>query len=268
MKNATIKEAQKVMLDILIKVDEVCKNNNLSYFLDWGTLLGAVRHKGFIPWDDDIDISMPREDFEKFRKIAQKELGDRYFLQSPETDEKYPYYHIPMKIRDNKSKYVESVETGNEEFNQGIYIDIFPLDYKPVGKINYKVQCLYKFLMERSPILNRPFSEFSLQRKLIYPFVYILIKGLSVESRGKIEKFLIRKGKVDKDLYWSGLDFYEKHVYKKEDIFPLKEIEFEGKYFNAPNNCHGILKDMFGDYMKLPEEKDRFSHSKEIKIFN
>lgn len=81
---------QHIELEILKKIDEVCKKHNINYWLDSGTLLGAVRHQGFIPWDDDIDIGMLREDYEKFLKVAQKDLGDDYFLQTRSTDKNYP----------------------------------------------------------------------------------------------------------------------------------------------------------------------------------
>lgn len=261
-------DAQKVMLKILIKVDKICRDNNLEYFLDWGTLLGAVRHKGFIPWDDDIDISMPRKDYEIFKSIGQSQLGNEYFLQTPETDENYKYYHVPMKVRDNNSKFIEIVETGDELFNQGIYIDIFPLDYLPVGKINLKIQSIYKFLVERNLILSMKFSEFTLQRKLIYPFVYILMRIITPKMRKKIEKIFIEKNKFSKEYYWSGIDLYLKHIYRACDIFPLKEIEFEGYKFKSPNKSERILVDMYGDYMTLPKKEDRFSHGSKVEIYN
>lgn len=260
-------EAKKIMVDILVKVDEICTKHNIDYFIDWGTLLGAVRHKGFIPWDDDVDISMPRADFENFKKVAQEELGELYFMQTPETDKHYKYYHIPMKIRHTKSKYVEIVETGDEKFNQGIYIDVFPLDYYPTGSLNRKVQNIYKFLNERCVLLDRPFSEFSMQRKVIYPLVYILFKVFSDNTRNKIVNKLSKCGKRDENKYWMGPDVYDWHVYSKDEIFPLKEIKFEGKTFKGPNKPHEMLTSMYGDYMKLPKEEDRFSHSANIEIF-
>ena len=267
-KEISIKEAQSIMLDMLINFHKICKENDLSYFLDWGTLLGAVRHKGFIPWDDDLDVSMPREDFERFKIIAKEKLDNQYFLQTPETDKYYKYYYIPMKIRHIGSRYIEKVENGEEKFNHGIYIDIFPLDFLPKGKINYKVQCLYKYIMERSNIVNEGFFKTSSKRKLIYPLVYFFIKVLSISDRKKMEKFFINKTKRYDDRYWSGIDLYLKQEYKKEDLFPLKDIVFENNTFNGPNNADSILKSMYGDYNILPPENERFSHSKKIEIIS
>ena len=102
-----LRDAQIIMLNILKEIDKICKKHNLIYFLDGGTLLGAVRHKGFIPWDDDVDIGMPREDYRKFLKIAQKELPDYLFLQTFETDKYYDIYQVPSKVRDNRTLIFE-----------------------------------------------------------------------------------------------------------------------------------------------------------------
>lgn len=265
-KEVSIKDAQKIMLDILIEFDRICKENNLRYFLDWGTLLGAARHKGFIPWDDDLDVSMPRKDFEKFRLIAKENLDKKYFLQTPETDKHYKYYYIPMKLRFNDSRYIEKVESGEEKFNQGIYIDVFPLDYLPKGRINYKIQCFYKYIMERANMINEGFSGVSLKRKVIYPLVYFFVKVLNINSRKKIEKFFVEKCKRYDDKYWSGIDLYLKQEYKKEDLFPLKEIVFENNTFSSPNNFDAVLTKMYGDYNTLPPMNERFSHSKKIEV--
>ena len=91
MKTYDLKSIQKRGLAILLDVDKVCAEHKIQYFLDGGTLIGAVRHKGFIPWDDDIDLSMPRDDYEKFLEIAPNELSDRYFVQAHQTDSEFPF---------------------------------------------------------------------------------------------------------------------------------------------------------------------------------
>lgn len=123
----TIAAAQKVMLEILQEIHKICVENNLTYWLEAGTLLGAVRHKGFIPWDDDSDVSMPRADYEKFLKIAQEKLPEDMFLQTQDTDKEYPLSWA--KIRKNGTLLVETGETGNEKYHHGIFVDIFPYDY-------------------------------------------------------------------------------------------------------------------------------------------
>ena len=134
-----LKKAKKIMVNILLELDKICKKNKICYWLDSGSLLGAVRHKGFIPWDDDIDICMLNEDYKKFLEIAKKNLDSNIFLDNKETD-KYAYFDF-LKLRDRNSKYIEKKQTDKELFHQGIFIDIFVMD-----SFNRKIKCLYKIL--------------------------------------------------------------------------------------------------------------------------
>lgn len=115
------------MLQILCATDKICTEHHLTYWLEGGTLLGAVRHHGFIPWDDDMDISMPRKDYEQFLKIAPQLLPKDLFLQTQQSD---PQYKLPIaKIRKRGTLLIETGETGNENYCHGIFIDIIPNDY-------------------------------------------------------------------------------------------------------------------------------------------
>ena len=130
-----LRDAQIIMAGILKDVHEFVKNMDIKYFLDAGTLIGAVRHKGFIPWDDDIDIGMLREDYEKFLKIAKDELPEHLFLQTFENDLDYDIYQVPCKIRYNNTLYLEEEIVENENMHNGLFIDIFPYDSLPKNKI-------------------------------------------------------------------------------------------------------------------------------------
>ena len=135
-----IKDVQRVELDILIKVARLCEERGLTYFIESGTALGAVRHGGFIPWDDDIDIGMPRQDYEKFLDIAQKELGDEYFVQTRETDPNAPFSFA--KVRKNGTTFIEWNKR-NIKMHHGIYIDIFPYDGLPIDGLDEHIdKCL------------------------------------------------------------------------------------------------------------------------------
>lgn len=127
IKDAKTKELQKYGLKILSEFHNICEANNIKYILDYGTLLGAVRHKGFIPWDDDIDVAMTREDFNKFQELASKLLPENMFLQTNESDENY--YNTFAKIRIPDNNYIEKAV---EHFDHvhGPWIDIFIYDYK------------------------------------------------------------------------------------------------------------------------------------------
>ena len=121
----TFLELKKIELEMFKYYLAICEKHDLKYFLIGGTLLGAVRHKGFIPWDDDIDIGMPRPDYEKFLLVAQKELPEHIFLQTHNTDIEYP--NCFAKLRNSDTTFIET-SCKKLKINHGIYIDIFPLD--------------------------------------------------------------------------------------------------------------------------------------------
>ena len=122
-----LRQAQLVMLRMLKIIDYICRKHDISYWMCSGTLLGAVRHKGFIPWDDDLDICMIREDYERFVEIAVNEFPKDMMLQTRETDPHYHYLPLPCKVRDKKS-FILSPGYEDEECEKGLFIDIFPMD--------------------------------------------------------------------------------------------------------------------------------------------
>ena len=124
------KRVWAVELNLLEILDDICKRHGLRYFVDYGTLLGAVRHEGFIPWDDDIDVTMFRDDYEKFKQVAAEEIKEPYFFQNVYTDNRVWAF---SKIRDSRTSAIEFPDIPAEKMNQGIFIDIFPLDDVPDG---------------------------------------------------------------------------------------------------------------------------------------
>ena len=141
---ANLRKCQLKELDILEVVDGICKKYGIEYWLDGGTLLGAVRHKGFIPWDDDIDIAMTLDGLHQFCKVAPAELPQHLFLQTPETD---PKLKEPIvKIRDLNSLYIESSDTFNVDYEKGIFIDIFPFVGGPIGPNLFSFSVLFIIL--------------------------------------------------------------------------------------------------------------------------
>lgn len=125
---------QTEMLNILIEIDRICHKYQIEYWLEFGTLLGAIRHKGFIPWDDDCDIGMMRTDFNRFKDVVSKELSADFFFQTKETDPKYR--RKMAKIRSNKIKMIEHDESLNEPYHQGVYVDIFVYDFYPTWALS------------------------------------------------------------------------------------------------------------------------------------
>lgn len=261
----TVAGAQKIMLEILKIVHNICKENNITYFLDGGTLLGAIRHGGFIPWDDDVDISMPRKDYEKFLCIAPNYLPEDLLLQTSETE---PGYDQPFaKIRKKGTLLLEFNETGKENYNHGIFIDIFPFDY-------YKYKWFLQWNRWESEIRGRrlKYKKGTLKRILITLYTHYLL-FIPVEFSSQILKYLSRHKEYFSDekaaFMTFGLEWYECYITRTKDILPVKYVEnvFENCGFCLPNNPKAYLTGYFGpDYMQIPPKEKQKTHAKEIKL--
>lgn len=262
-----LRDAQIIMTSILKDIAEICDKYSIRYFLDAGTLIGAVRHKGFIPWDDDIDIGMLREDYEKFIEVARDELPEHLFLQTHENDRGYDIYQVPCKIRYNNTLYIEEKIVENQNMHNGLFVDILPYDSLPKKKYVYNIQRGISNFVLRSFIRSREKPEKLTLKNKITHFIYKIVVGMfSTQRRQKLFNFLINWNDINSQYMGYGLDtVWSQYVYKKDDFYDLIKIEFEGEYFNAPKNYDAILTQLYGDYMTLPKEEDRVWHAKTIK---
>ena len=263
----SLRDAQMLMVDILQDVHNLCEKYGIKYFLDAGTLIGAVRHKGFIPWDDDVDIGMPREDYNKFLEIAKKELPDHLFLQTFETDKHYDVYPVPCKVRYNNTIFLEEHAKENHNMHNGVYIDVFPYDSLPKYNFIYKIQrgLSYNILKSFKRLRDMP-EKLSFKNKLTFTFYKLVTKIFPYKRREKFFNYLIKWNDPKSKYMGYGVDtFWSEYVYKKSDYFDLVKLEFEGKYFYGPKNYDAILTQLYGDYMTMPKEEDRVWHAKEIK---
>lgn len=257
-----LKEAQKIMVEMLIEINRVCEKYGIEYYLSDGTLLGAIRHKGFIPWDDDLDISMTRENYKKFEKVAVHEMNSQYFVQTIDTEKSYAINGCPMKIRHLHSLFKE-VERSNVKYHEGIFIDVFPMDRIPkskgfikfqknIGKLFFKLKDSYDSQNSVKKFIQAIFKPVSYKL-----FQHILRSTLWVNER------------YGTDNYTYGVDtyFYNDFSYNEKNLFPLQKLDFEGHKFLAPNNPDIILTELYGDYMQLPPESERYIHSTHIEIY-
>ncbi len=255
----TLRKAQLKMVEILEAVDDICQRYDIKYWLCYGTLLGAVRHKGFIPWDDDCDICMMREDFEKFSKYAN-ELPENIFLQTSQSD---PEYHKKiMKLRMKNTKLVESDESENEKYHQGIFVDIFIWDYYDTisAQILKSIKVINDWKYKRKQYHKGSWQRLVLQIGVALPFlVYSLI------NRGMRLVGLWRRKNTTLSYVGQEVKVCDNYFYDKNIIFPLKrDIVFEGKNFLVPNDSEAFLKQKYGDYMTLPNPEDRLWHAQKI----
>ena len=251
-----LREAQLIMLDMLVEFDSICQKHNLKYWLDSGTLLGAVRHKGFIPWDDDIDLSMPVEDYNKFLEIANDELSNNIFLQTKESDHKFKFDYI--KLRSNKASIVEFHEKDKEvEYHQGIFVDIFPMLTLPNREFYHKFyNGIFESIRSISSVsLHTPNGEDAPEVR------EKLVTALELMHQGWDKKDLkvIYSGKMPDVAAWFDID----------EMFPLQKIEFEGLEFYAPKNPQHYLGEIYSfNFMELPPIDKRTIHAHSIHFSN
>lgn len=242
------KKIWAISLDLLLEFDRVCKKHNITYFLMGGTLLGAIRHKGFIPWDDDTDVMMLREDYERFKNYAD-EFQKPYFFQIPETDPESGYSII--KIRNsNTTAIVDKFKY--EKFNHGIWLSVFPID-------NWKIEGGE----ERSAIIKSLLIENATYMRKSNPY-------LNEADRIRVQNHSGRKPKEVNDeiqkiamqhryaptgyvaLAVTTVYPLKKLIYKSEVFADSVKVEFEGFTFPAPVGYDEYLTTAYGNYMEFP----------------
>ncbi|MDD4342528.1 MAG: LicD family protein [Kiritimatiellae bacterium] len=257
-----MRQCQLVQLRLLKILDALCAEKGWRYWLDGGPLLGAVRHQGFIPWDDDLDIAMPREDYEAFCREAPSLLPDDTFLATAQSDPDYPHVHI-AKLRDRHSVLQEHLPLAAPiHYHQGIDLDVFPAD-----RVLKKRMTLARFI---GRVLNPVFihapghslknirkAPVILFRRLIGPHhilrFFLSVCTTSPDSGKSFLWFQLFKAKVFPRLWL-----------KEKDVFPLQRIPFEGGTYCAPRNPDIYLQLMYGDYMRLPPKDQQVQHAHTI----
>ena len=247
------------LLQILVFVNKICKENNIKYYMDGGTLLGAVRHGGFIPWDDDIDITMPREDFNKFIDAVSNLNSSDYALGWITTNKKY---YLPFaKVYKKNTIFIDDDLLGSK-VQTGIFIDIFPLDY--LNKNNFWVKFKRKVVLGIGAIRYYKIASFKTGKfKKIFSCLVSFL--FNQKCLNKMQTKLVVKRKSKKTKYIAHFfDVYSfSHIVYPISFFDSSvNIKFEGIDFCAPSEYDGLLRIIFGDdYLILPPIEKRVSHN-------
>lgn len=265
-------KVQKSILPILVEFDRVCRKLEIPYSLAFGTLLGAVRHHGFIPWDDDIDVIMKREDYDRFLKEAPGHFRKGYFLQTQAND---PYYYFPFaKIRTDQVEMIEQA-TSHVKQHHGAWIDIFPYDAVPneqamadkkyqnghrlSEKINFFMY-MYVTGHERRPVqiikklvvfFNKRFYQINFLLKKWYQEREDIMRTSNNEKTEYLSLYAFRH---------KSFDVFKRHFIRRESFESLIEMDFEGHQFLAFEDYDEILTKLYGDYMTPPPKDEQKSN--------
>lgn len=258
MREIFIEESKQIQLEILKNFIMFCDQNHLSYFIAYGTLIGAIRHQGFIPWDDDIDVQMPRTDYEKLIKIFnQQQISDRFFLVSPYDKRAV---HSYVKIIDQRTIKIEKGVRYQSDY-LGVDIDVFPLDSLPDTQIEYdqyyrKVQKIYKkFAYSEAHFLEKDWksSILRLYQRLLGDHHRFVKKADAERKKHSYET----SGYVGTLI--SFYDYYNDR-HKKDEYERSVMVPFEGIQVKAPIGYDNILRKLYGDYQQLPPIEERKTH--------
>lgn len=259
MQYLTLDEIKDIELDLLIKFDQFCKKHGLTYSLAYGTLLGAIRHKDFIPWDDDIDVMMPRQDYEKLFSLLCDEGKniDDYISVLTSKSEGY-YYHF------NKIYNINTVaKMDNNITEHGIWLDVFPIDNVPDSRFKAKIfhikaRCLRNIIIAATTDFNSK-RDFKYYLKLVLKFIAdkVGIQKISDYLSKYVQKYnnenckhvSIVHGQYSTDADLDNCQYFE-----------IEEKIFRGHYFCVSKGWDSILKGMYGNYMEIPDKSKQATH--------
>ena len=267
-----IKAIQQVLVDIIKDLDNIFKTNNLRYYLGGESALGAIRHQGFIPWDEDLDINMPRKDCEKLVEIFKnnKEINEKYYLCENSYDNEFDVNYLRIKLKGTSFKEYLYKDYSKD----GVFIDIFPVENmynNPIlRKFHGLLVTINLFICSTLRIYEKKekYLKFKGDKKYtktikIKAFIGKLLSFFSLNKWLRISKKIMSSCKNENSKYISvptGKRHFFGEMYEREDIFPVKYKKFENIELPVANKNEKYMEKMFGDYMKIPKPEDREKH--------
>ncbi|MBO4843961.1 MAG: LicD family protein [Bacteroidales bacterium] len=262
-----LRAVQLIELEALKEVVRVCDKLSIECFLVGGSCLGAMRHGGFIPWDDDIDVGMRREDYDRFLKEAPSILNNRFFLQTPYTDKNSAYSYA--KVRVNGTMFVEYCNRKNK-MHQGIYCDVFPFDNVPDDDTKNKKQFVrftrlnYIFFYRQTPDVSCPPNSIrdhfkSIVRKVMH-YSLVLFTNKERLYRSLLSTATEYNGKEQSSVACLHFPKWKGDEILLSDLYPLKSVQFEGITVKVPRNAEKYLTTHYGDWRTLPPESQQVGH--------
>ena len=264
-KRIKLADSQKIAFEVLKKVTSVCEEQNIRYYLVFGTLVGAIRHKGFVPWDDDVDIMMPRPDHDRFVKyfVEHPEKFENLKIFNPELNSDYPY--MITRVSDDRYRIVMYNE---KPYGMGVFIDIYPYDglgntWKEAVKFERRGDRLSSLCFQATRVHLEKGITKSTFRKIIKLPVFIFSKAVGKDF---FQKKLLQQARVKpyettkyvgNAVWGSGGEIC---IYDRKLFSDYVLVDFEGEKFRAPKGYDAFLRHIYGDYMKLPPKKYRRPH--------
>lgn len=260
MTQEELRKISEVQLELMDEVHRICIKNNIRYYMAYGTLLGAVRHKGFIPWDLDIDVVMPRADYARFKEICKAQLKGPYGYLDMESHRNYMRPHALITHKGTRLTYKYD-HLNPKPMQLGVYIDIFPLDHAPDDaaerqRHRKKIRSIRKFKDRRLMYCH----SFIRWRRMVHYAAAALLSFVPVSAINRYEQKQMQKynGQSTKEVCsMAGGYAYEKECMPRQIFGEPVLLEFEGRSFYAPEKYEEYLTRLYGDYMQLPPPEKR-----------
>lgn len=263
-KETTLKDHQQAMIQLLCEMERICKKYEIRYMLFAGTLLGAVRHQGYIPWDDDLDVIMLRPEYEKFLIVAKKEINVKKFYLQEEYSEHWPMFFSKLRLQNTAA--IEKFHPKDKMMHQGIYIDIFPCDNLSDRMIVRRLQFVASKVVIAKGLYQRGYETDSKMKKLFLQLCRLLpLKPFLV-----ITQLRWHNDTEKVHCFVGGASRYIKSIFPRKWMMEIMFMKFEDGYYPISEYYDGLLTQLYGDYMTLPEDVQRICkvHAVIVDVYN